>query len=373
MDSTRVPRALEEARASGRVLLDLAATDPGRCGLGWDAAELDSMRQRRRGFSPVVALSEAREAIASYLAGHGASVHPDCVVLVRSRSEGLRGAVELLCGPGGEALVPVPNRPLAGPGFGVALRGYGLVFDERWGIDRRSVRRAVSTRTRAIVVGNPADPTGAELSRDELTFLARLCEGRGLALVADEGYLDASREPAPTVAASGRCLAVHASGLGGICGLPELEGEWLAVAGPDDEARSLASRLASRVAPAPSAGRLLVPPLLGRREAFLTRLRARLARNRSALATAALREAPWTMHWGEGCWAVLQVNADQDEDALCLSLLEEGVAVQPGHLAGFPERGYVSVSLLPSPDVFDAAIGRLEAQLRRPPTVPARA
>jgi alanine-synthesizing transaminase len=370
MRSSRFPAALQEARAAGRVLLDLAATDPGRCGLGWEAGELDAMLERRRSFSPAVALSEAREAVAGYLAGHGASVHPECIIPVRSRPEALRLGVGLLCGAGGEALVPAPNRPLEEAGH-ATQRGYDLVFDERWRIDRRSLRRAVSSRTRAVVVGNPADPTGALLSPEELKFLERLCEGRGIALVSDEAYLDASHEPGRTVSAAARCLAVHASGLGGICGLPEVEGEWLAVAGPEDEARSLASRLASRAEPASSTGLLLVPPLLGRREAFLSRLRGRLARNRSAIATASLREAPWTMQWGEGCWTVLQVNTAQDEEALCLGLLEEGVAVEPGHLAGFPERGYVAISLLPAPDVFDAALGRIEAQLRRPPAASA--
>jgi aspartate/methionine/tyrosine aminotransferase len=371
--STRFLAALDEARASGRVLLDLAVSDPGRCGLGWDAGELDAMLERRRGRSATAAASEAREAIAGYLAGHGASVSPDRVVPVRSSPEALRLAIDVLCEGGGEALVPVPQRPLAGAGSPADLRGYALVFGERWSIDRRSLRRAVSSRTRAVLVGNPADPTGAELSREDLAFLERLCEARGLALLGDEAWLDASREPSVTVASALRCLAVHASGLGGICGLPELEAAWLAVTGPEVSAHSLASRLASLAPPASARGVLLAPPLLGRREAFLSRLRARLARNRSALATASLREAPWTMQWGGGIWAVLQLNADQDEDALCLALLEEGIAIQPGHLAGFPGRGYAVVSLLPEPAVFDAALGRIEAQLRRPPSAPVRA
>ena len=167
-----------------------------------------------------------------------------------------------------------------------------------------------------------------------------------------------------------KCLppeaVVHASDLGGVCGAPELDAGWLAVTGPEAVAGSLASRLASvaDVVPAATVGVLAAPPLLARREAYLTRLRARLGRNRSALASGSLREAPWTMQWGGGGFCVLQINSDQDEDALCLELLEEGVAVEPGHYSGLPRRGFLVLSLLPRPDVFDAALGRIEVHLR---------
>ena len=151
--------------------------------------------------------------------------------------------------------------------------------------------------------------------------------------------------------------------------MPDFEGEWLVVAGPDRVAQPLTSRLAAMAGGEVAAGRRgvpLLPALLGRREAFLARLRARVTRNRSTLAAASLREAPWTMRWGGGCWTVLQVNANEDEDELCLALLEEGVAVQPGSQGGFPQQGYLILSLLPQPEIFDAALGRIEAHLRRP-------
>lgn len=101
----------------------------------------------------------------------------------------------------------------------------------------------------------------------------------------------------------------------------------MAVAGPEALAGPLASRLASLAgaeAAGSRAGVLLLPSLLGRRESFLSRLRARLTRNRSAVASASVREAPWTMQWGGGWWAVLQINPDQDADELCLALARGG-------------------------------------------------
>ena len=265
-------------------------------------------------------------------------------------------------------LVPAPARPLVESGAAHARR-YALVFGEEWRIDRKSLRRGVGPRTRAIAVGNPAEPTGALLTAEELAALDELCGVRGLALVGDEAFLDtASPGSDASVGRATRCLALHVSGLSGVCGLPDLGAEWVAVAGPEPVAAPAAARLRalSGAAASPSPGLRALPALLARREPFLEALRARLARNRGAIAAAALREAPWSLQWGGGSsWAVLQINPVRDESELCLELLDEGVAIQPGHLDGFPATGFLVVSLLPEPDVFLAGLERLERHLRR--------
>lgn len=356
------PEVLLNARAAGRVLLDLTESDPDRCGLGWPPGELEAIATAQGRPAPEAAAAAARDAVASYLAGHGARVSPDHVVLVRSGREARRLVLSALCGDG-HALVPEPGVADLGPGL--RTRPYALTFDGRWHLDRRSVRRAADADARALLAGNPGVPTGATLSQDELTFLEALCRERALALVADESGLDAVLEPGPTVAAVQGCTAVHVSGLSGVCGLPGLEVEWLAVGGPASLARPLVARLTAAAGP-PGADVASVPALLARREEFLTRLRARLGRNRSALASASLREAPWTLQWGGGWWAVLQINSALDGDPLCLSLLEEGVALSPGQVFGLARQGSLVVSLLPSPEIFDAALDRIDQRLRRP-------
>jgi hypothetical protein len=158
------------------------------------------------------------------------------------------------------------------------------------------------------------------------------------------------------------------SGLTGVCGLSQLGGEWIAVAGPEPLVARALARLGSHPesnAPPPAPVLPAVPALLARREPFIEALRARLARNRAAIATASLREAPWTLQWGGGGpWAVLQINPVQDVTALCLALLNEGVAVRPGDLDGLADSGYLVVSLLPEPRLFDTGLDRLEAHLR---------
>lgn len=363
MTSLPFIEAVSEARAAGPLVLDLTQGDPARSDLAWPAGELEAIAAAHRAEAAPASAAAARDAVASYLAGHGAGVAPAHVVLARSAGEALRSTLAALCGEDGEALVPAPDRAAADLGPTLRTRPYPLIFEDRWRLDRRALGRAIGARTRAVLVGNPATPTGAALSPEDLRFVSERCAERGLALVADESRLDSTLEAGRSVATAAGCLAVHVSGLSGVCGLAALEVEWIAVAGPSPAAGALAAQLAAGRA-CPGAGVGSVAPLLARREEFLSRLRQRLGRNRSALASASLREAPWTLQWGGGWWAVLQVNSVQDGDALRTSLMENGVAVFPGHVFGLPRRGHLVVSLLPEPQVFDAALERLERCLR---------
>ena len=363
---------LERARAAGVLRFDLTEADPARCGIGWDARELEMLLDTARGLpisSYHAALAVAREAVASYLAGHGVAANPDRIFFAPSRAAARRRALDAVCRSGDDVLVPAPGRPLLDAERGIRSlrqRAYAVEFEGLWRLDRRSVRNALGPRAQAIVVGNPAEPSGATLAHDELAFLEELCGARDVALVGDEAYLDLALGPAFSVGRAKGCLALHVSGLTGVCGLPRLGAEWIAVTGPDALAAPVASGLgAGAELPRPVEEEALraIPALLARREPFLARVRARLARNRGLVASAALREAPWSLQWGAGPWAVLQINPFRDATALCLALLDAGVAVQPGALDGLPG-GHLVVSLLPDPATFQAGLDRLEAQLR---------
>ncbi len=174
------------ASAGGSPVIESGApgphgNDPARCGLGWDVggARLEigdaDVRLLSRG-----RVSEAREAIASYLAGHGAAITPDCVV---SRAFPPRGAA------GGRAALRPRRRGArsqcrtARSGRLRSVRCGATAWCSTSGGKSTAARSGARCRPmRVIVVGNPADPTGAELSRDELSFLARVCEAKQFVL-----------------------------------------------------------------------------------------------------------------------------------------------------------------------------------------------
>jgi aspartate/methionine/tyrosine aminotransferase len=371
---------LQRVRASGRRLLDLTEWDPARCGLSWAAAELGQLPADLRAAEAAPeppGLREARDAIASYLAGRGADVEPDRILITQSAREAYRSLFRLLCQPGDVVLVPSPNHPLLdslAPPESVRLERYQLKYDGDWHVDRKALRRAVTARARAIVAASPASPTGALLGREELAFLEDLCAARGIALIGDEALADTALGPAPSVMGASRCLSFHISGLSTVCGLPH-SASWIAVAGPELLVSRALLRLAalagtrSRVS---HAVQFAIPALLARRAQFLALLQHRLSGNRVYLSTAALREAPWAPLSSGGGWSVvLEIGGAWDEEALCLKLLEDGVVLRPGFLDGFDRNGYLVLSLLPDPATFSEAVDRLERRLREPasPTV----
>jgi alanine-synthesizing transaminase len=363
---------LEQARAEGPPLIDLTEIDPTRCGLTWGADELRPLAGHLNSGGPEAGsdgLREARDAVASYLAGRGVAVHPDRALIMASKSEVYAPLVSALCGPGDEVLVPAPGLALApqGDGDGVRRVDYALRYDGAWRLDRESVTAGVGPRTRALVAASPADPTGAVLSREELVFLEDLCDRRGIALILDERYADAAFDPPPSVVGSDRCLAFHVSDVASVCGVPQFGVAWLAAAGPEHLVGPALARIAATAGVASPPEQVAIPALLAGRGRFLAMLRARLAQNRAALATAALREAPWTVLNSGGGWsAVLEIGDSENETALCLALIDDGVAVQPGLRYGFERNGYLVVSLLPRPEVFSDGLGRLDRRLRSP-------
>jgi hypothetical protein len=367
---------LDEARAAGAGLLDLAEWNPTRAGLAWKAADVAAALADPRAASYEPAprgLPEARAAVAGYLlAARGAAVPPERILITASTSEGYALLMKVLCDPGDEWLVPAPSYPLLdllADLESVRLVRYPLRYDGDWHVDVSTLAALAGPRTRAIVVVSPSNPTGALLSDGELGAIERLCNERDLVLVGDEVFADTALRPSPSVARTVGCLAFHLSGLSKVCGLPQLKAAWIAAAGPDALVRPALERLevaADAYLSVSGPAQLALPRLLARREAFLSPLRARLAANRAVLAR--VRDAPLSALASGGGWsAVLRIGETIDEEALCLALLGDGVAVQPGFFYDFERSGHLVVSLLAEPPALEEGLRRIESSLRRWP------
>jgi alanine-synthesizing transaminase len=163
-----------------------------------------AMRDGDNGYAPSVGILPAREAVAAECAGRGMPVSPDRVVITAGTSEGIELALTALAGPGDEVLVPVPTYPLYTAvlaKIGARPAAYRTDPDNGWLPDLAHLRSLISERTRALVVIDPNNPTGASYSTEVRHELLEIADRHNFPLLADEVYADlAFSGPVPAIA-----------------------------------------------------------------------------------------------------------------------------------------------------------------------------
>jgi aspartate/methionine/tyrosine aminotransferase len=368
-------RRLEEHRASGAALLDLTEANPTRTGLmALGPAERAALADPRgAAYEPDPrGLEAAREAIAAYHASRGAAVDPDRIVLTSGTSEAYAHLFRLAADPGERILVPRPSYPLFEPIAaleGVAVRDYRLEYDGRWRIDLDQLETAIDAATRALVVVQPNHPTGSCPDAGEREQLKALCARHDLMLISDEVFGDHGWDgtPLPTLAAAGPATTFVLGGLSKACGLPQLKLSWIAAAGPERsvaEALAALEWIADLFLSVSTPVQVALPRLLGARDAFQSRARARIAANRARLEDLVARRPEVVVLSADGGWvATLRLPRTRSEEEWCLELLRRDVLVHPGHFYDFEDEAYAVVSLVVEEATFAAALPRIEAVL----------
>ncbi len=198
----RISIAVDAARARAQ-LIDLTESNPTVVGLRYpaDAIRAALAAPAALTYEPTPkGLPAARAAVAAYYARHELAVGTERITLTASTREAYGWLFKLLCDPGDDVLVPSPSYPLFD--YLAALESvrpvpYPLRYHGGWFVDVDEVRRALTPRTRAILVVNPNNPTGSFLKRDEAGALAALAAERDLALISDEVFADYGFAPDP--------------------------------------------------------------------------------------------------------------------------------------------------------------------------------
>jgi aspartate/methionine/tyrosine aminotransferase len=368
----RLSQAIAEHRRRGAALLDLTESNPTRAGLTYDVVTILAalVDPRSLEYSPEpLGLPSAREAVCRYYGGLGIAVAPPRVLLTTSTSEAYSHLFRLLCDPGDEVLVPTPSYPLFEFLAGlqdVRLVPYPLVYDHGWQIDLGALERAITPRTRAVMVVHPNNPTGSFVSSREREELNRICAAHSLAIVADEVFLDYQHDgaKAQSFAANDAVLTFALSGLSKIAALPQMKVAWIVTAGPPELCDAALARLEviadtylSMNAPLQYA----LPALLEQRERLGGQLMDRIRHNLDELdAQLARQQLCQRLEVEAGWYAILRVPAHGSDEDLCLSLLQErAVLVQPGYFYDFRQDGFLVLSLITPRDVYREGLSRL--------------
>jgi alanine-synthesizing transaminase len=377
LEHSKLGRALGERRRSGKVLIDLTESNPTKCGFQYDAQRiLDALNNPASlTYEPIAqGLPQARAAVAGYYSSCGNHVAVEDIFLATGTSEAYSFLLRTLCNPGDEVLIPQPGYPLLNflaDLHDVTLVRYPLIYDYGWQIDFHSLQQVITSRTRAIAIVHPNNPTGHFCKPHEMEQLSNICAERQVALIADEVFLDfgLSGVVPRSFTSSSEALTFTMSGLSKVSGLPQMKAAWVVVGGPPrlkEQAIARLEMIADTYLSMNTPIQLALSTLLEVRHAFQRQCLQHTQNNISRLDQLLSSQELCTRLKVEGGWyAVLKVPPMATDDELALELLNaRGVYLHPGHFYDFPGAGYVVVSLIALESAFASGIAALLELIR---------
>ena len=228
----------KKVEAAGQTVRYLNIGDPNQFGFLTPPhlieAVAKAMRDGHNGYTPSPGIASAREAAAADFTSRGVPVSPDRVLITSGTSEGIELALTAIVDDGDEVLVPSPTYPLYTAvlaKIGAQPAYYRTDHTNNWQPDLDHIRSLITSRTRALVVIDPNNPTGAVYPDAMRTSLIRIAEDAGLVILADEVYGDLSYDgPVPPMAAlAGQAAIISYSSLSKAYLAPGWRAGWMAV------------------------------------------------------------------------------------------------------------------------------------------------
>ena len=379
-------RRARELEGQGRSLIKLNIGNPGAFGFRAPEHLQRAIADHIHGTDPYThqqGLPAAREAIAAHHARRGTpGAVPERVFIGNGVSELIDISLRALLNPGDEVLVPSPDYPLwsaatilndGRPVYYRCTAANGFLPDPE------EMEKLVSARTRAIVLINPNNPTGATYPRALLERIVDIARRHRLLLMVDEIYdgilYDGARfEPLAPLAGDVPCLSfsglskVHRA-CGWRVGWAVLSGQTAAV-GDFHHAMDLlgALRLCANVP-----GQFAIQAALDGADTIapLCAPGGRLHEARRAVAESCAASEYLSLAMPDGAlyaFPGVQGAAAQgfDDYAFAMELLEtEDVLVVPGSSFNVPCRNHFRVTLLPEPEQLREVFRRIDRVLAR--------
>ena len=415
LERTKAAVFAECAGSNSLPFIDMTVSSPVKAGLPIDMdVAVEESRKDFGCWNPDAAgWKSAREAVVEYYRERGGNFDAGQIILTASTSEAYSVLFKAFCDPGDVILTPMPGYPLldtlaqlehlkCAPYFlklkreiatatlcsRQALAAHsrndkpvaGKSANFRFVLDSDSLL-AAPEKAKILLLVSPHNPTGHCISREEWNEAVRFCEENNLILVVDEVFGDyafsdkvkrsweygsyrideASLQEDSANSDGPKCPIFWLNGLSKAVGSPQLKLGWMAFYAPRERFEEIRAALEfvedaylSVSAPAQALG----TALLKQSAAYESRVKERLLQNWRTL-----REAFPAKYCPEvlgGWYAVVRLGADDEELTLRL-LREKHVLVQPGFFFDFDEDGWVVVSLLQEPALFNEAVARMRS------------
>lgn len=375
-------RRAHELEAQGHEVLHLNVGNPGAFGLHAPETMREAIVRNLKSsdaYGPQTGIFPAREAVAIQFQERGlVDTRFHQVLIGNGVSELVDLTLRALLEPGDEVLVPAPDYPLWTAA--VVLNGgravhYACPAANGFLPDPEAIEAQITDRTRALVVINPNNPTGAVYPRALLEDLAAIAERHGLVLFADEIYdaiLYDGAEFTPMATLVENTLCVSFGGLSKVYRACGWRVGWLVFTGDLERAEAYrlaveklaALRLSSNV---PT--QWAVQTALGGYQSIheLTDEGGRLYEARRAVieAVAASRHLDLVSPGGAMyAFPSVKTGAGFDDHAFARDLLEHHhILVVPGTSFNITDPRHFRITLLPEPQRLTRAIEAIDEQL----------
>ncbi len=204
------------------------------------AAASRALAERSNQYPPMVGVPELRDAIAAFYARRqGLSLSREQVIVTSGATEAVAAALLALVQPGDEVIVFEPAYDAYAP----MIRRCGAtpVFvrlaPPDWRYEQEAIERAITVRTRVLILNDPLNPTGSVASDTELAMLADICVRHDLVAICDEVWEQVRFDGQPhrslltypgmgdrtlKIGSAGKIFGVTGWKIGWMCAAPEM-------------------------------------------------------------------------------------------------------------------------------------------------------
>lgn len=382
---TYVSETVSRLQPSGiRRFFDLAASMEGVISLGvgepdfvtsWSVREacILSLEQGYTSYTANAGLLELRQEIAAYLSRKfGLEYRPESELLVTvGASQALDLALRAIVDPGDEVIVVEPSFVSYGPlvtlagGVAVSVRTNGA---DQFKLRPQQIEEVISSRTKALILCSPNNPTGTVLNREDLAAVAHIVEKHDLLVISDEIYAELTYDDPYTSFPTIEGMRERTILVSGFSKGFAMTGWRLGfVAAPEALLQAMLKIHQYAMMCAPTMAQYGAIEALKNGEHDVDEMRKSYRRRRNYFVQS-LNDIGLCCHLPGGAFyafpsiAVTGMTSEQFAERL---LIEEKVAVVPGSVFGKSGEGYVRCSYASSLEQLQEAIKRMKRFLSR--------
>jgi aminotransferase len=336
-------------------------------------AGIASLRRGETHYTSNSGIVELRQALCDHLLRRYALRYnpADEIIITVGVSEALYLALVAVLDAGNEVIVPQPCFVAYGPE--VTLAGGVPVYlatrvEDSFQVTAEDIERAITPRTKAVLIGYPNNPTGAVMSRAALEQVADLAERRDIFVISDEIYDRLVYGVEHVCFASLPRMRERTITLGGFSKAYAMTGWRIGYAAAPAELLAAMRKVHQyTIMSAPTTAQVAAVTALAEGEAFVEKMVSEYDKRRR-LIVGGLNRLGLTCFEPRGAFyafpSVLRSGMDDTQFAERL-LEEERVAVVPGAAFGAAGAGFVRCSYATAYEQIEEALDRMERFLRR--------